>query len=92
MALQGFRILDLGEERAAYCGKLLAELGADVLKIGPPGGDAGRRQPPFKDDQPGPERSPWFAHYNASKRDITLDLETRMASSCFARWPQPPMR
>ncbi len=70
-------MLDLGQERAAYCGKLLAELGADVVKIEPPGGDPGRRQPPFRGDEPGLERSLWFAYYNASKRGITLDLTTR---------------
>lgn len=76
-ALAGLRVLDLGLDRAAYCGKLLAELGAVVVKVEPPSGDSGRRQPPFKDDLPGLERSLPFAYYNSSKLGITLDLTTR---------------
>jgi crotonobetainyl-CoA:carnitine CoA-transferase CaiB-like acyl-CoA transferase len=62
---------------AAYCAKLLADLGADVLKVEPPGvGDEARRRGPFPHDQPHPERSGLFLYLNTNKRGITLDLAT----------------
>jgi benzylsuccinate CoA-transferase BbsE subunit len=60
----------------AYCGKLMADLGADVIRIEPPGGDVSRTLPPFYQDQPGPERSLFYWHYNTNKRGVTLDLDT----------------
>ena len=74
-ALAGFRVLELANQRSAYAGKLLADMGADVIVIEPPGGDPARRNPPFLDDQPGPERSLWWWHYNTSKRGVVLDLD-----------------
>jgi crotonobetainyl-CoA:carnitine CoA-transferase CaiB-like acyl-CoA transferase len=62
-ALHGMRILELADEQGAYCGKLLADLGADVVKIEPPDGDALRAEP-FA-----------FAYLNTSKRGVTLDLD-----------------
>jgi benzylsuccinate CoA-transferase BbsE subunit len=75
-ALEPYRVLDLTQAIGWTCGKLLADLGADVIKIEPPGGDLGRRVGPFYRDAPHPERSlAWFvAHTN--KRGITLNLET----------------
>jgi crotonobetainyl-CoA:carnitine CoA-transferase CaiB-like acyl-CoA transferase len=61
---------------APYCGKLLADLGADVLKVEPPIGDPARRRGPFPDDVPHAERSGLFLYLNTSKRAITLNLET----------------
>src|SRR5207247_2796153 len=58
-----------------HCSKLLADMGADVIKIEPPGGDEARRVPPFKDDSPHPEKSLYFLHFNTNKRGITLDIE-----------------
>ncbi len=72
--LTGIRIIELAHERTAFAGKLLAELGADVILIEPPEGTAARHYPPFVDDVPGIERSLHFWHYNAGKRGITLDL------------------
>jgi crotonobetainyl-CoA:carnitine CoA-transferase CaiB-like acyl-CoA transferase len=74
-ALAGFRVVELANERIAFAGKLLADMGADVILVEPPAGDPARGYPPFLDDVPGPERSLWWWHYNTSKRGVTLDLE-----------------
>jgi len=74
--LAGMRILELANETGQFCGKLLGDLGADVVKIEPPGGELNRRVGPFLDDVPHPERSLSFWYYNTSKRGITLNLET----------------
>jgi len=72
--LNAYRVLDLTNERGFICGKILAELGADVIKIEQPGGDAARRYGPFWKDQADPEKSlSWFTQ-NIGKRGITLDL------------------
>ncbi len=73
-ALAGLRILDLTDLKGAMCAKLFGDMGADVLKIEPPEGDATRRIGPFLDGQPHLERSLLFWFYNTSKRGITLDL------------------
>lgn len=73
--LSGYRVLDLAGPLGFHCVKLLADMGADVVKIEPPGGDAARRVPPFKGDAPHPEKSLYFLHYNTNKRGITLDFE-----------------
>ena len=75
-ALTGYRILDLTDSRGAYCSKLLADLGADVIKIEPPGGDPGRDMPPFLNDERHPERSLYFLYRNTNKKGITLDIES----------------
>jgi benzylsuccinate CoA-transferase BbsE subunit len=74
LALDDIRILDLAGEPGMYCGKLLAELGADVLKIEPPGGDPARRIGPFFHDEVDPNKSLYFFGLNSSKRAITLDI------------------
>ncbi len=74
-ALSGLRVLDLTGRRGGYCGLLLANLGAEVILIEPPGGDPMRREGPFKDDQPDREQSLSFAAYHTNKRGIVLDLE-----------------
>ena len=59
--LTGLRILELANETGQFCGKLLGDLGADVVKIEPPGGEPNRHVGPFLDDLPHPERSlPFF--------------------------------
>jgi benzylsuccinate CoA-transferase BbsE subunit len=75
-ALQPYRVLDCTRAIGWTCGKLLADLGADVIKVEPPGGDPDRRIGPFYRHVPHPERSlAWFAA-NTNKRGITLDVET----------------
>ncbi len=73
--LLGYRVLDLGGPLSLHCTKLLADMGADVVKIEAPSGDESRRVPPFKDDIPDPEKSLYFLHFNTNKRGITLDVE-----------------
>src|SRR5581483_12095267 len=83
--LTGYRVLDLSGPMGWLCGKLFADLGADVIKIEPPGGDRGRRRPPFYEDLPAPERSlSWLAH-NTGKRGMTLDLTTSGGGAIFRR-------
>jgi len=75
-ALDGIRVLEVGGAAgAAYATKLLADLGADVVKIEPPGaGDPSRRRGPFPGGVPHPEKSGYFLYLNANKRGIALDL------------------
>jgi benzylsuccinate CoA-transferase BbsE subunit len=72
--LAGYRVLDLADEMAALCGKMFADLGADVIKIEPPGGCPTRRIPPFLSARPGPEDSCFFQATAAGKRSVVLDL------------------
>jgi crotonobetainyl-CoA:carnitine CoA-transferase CaiB-like acyl-CoA transferase len=74
MPLHGLRVLDLAGLAGAHCGKLLADMGADVIKVEPPGGDPVRRLGPFFRDEGDPEQSLVFWHYNAGKRSVVLDL------------------
>jgi benzylsuccinate CoA-transferase BbsE subunit len=74
--LRGFRMIDLTDEKGALCGKIFADLGADVIKVEPPEGCSTRRIPPFLDDIPGPDRSLYAIAYHAGKRSITLNLES----------------
>ena len=73
--LKGFRMLDLTDEKGALCGKIMSDLGVDVIKVEPPAGCSTRNIPPFLDDQPGPDSSLYFLAYEAGKRSVTLDLE-----------------
>ena len=74
-ALAGLRVLDLTDHKGALCGRTLADMGADVIKVEPPGGDPARRIGPFLDDLPHPDRSLFFWFYNLNKRSLTLDLQ-----------------
>jgi crotonobetainyl-CoA:carnitine CoA-transferase CaiB-like acyl-CoA transferase len=84
-ALAGLKVLELGEMVAApYCTKLLADLGADVIKLErPDGGDPARRRGPFPGDAPDPEKSALFLYLNTSKRSLTLDLESEAGRERF---------
>ncbi len=70
--LEGLRVLDLADEKGELCGRLLADLGADVMRGEPPEGATSRRLPPF---EPGGGQSLYFAFRNANKRGVTLDLD-----------------
>ena len=67
---------DGGGIAAAYAGKLLADLGADVIKIESPSGDEVRRKSPFPEDEPGRERSGLHLFLDTNKRSVTLNLES----------------
>ncbi|MBI4331302.1 MAG: CoA transferase [Chloroflexi bacterium] len=82
-ALSDIRVLDLADQKGVYCTKLLADLGADVIKVEPPEGDPTRNIGPFFHDERHPERSLYFFLYNTSKRSITLDLRTRAGQNSF---------
>jgi len=84
-ALSGRRVLELADETGVYCGKLLADMGADVLKIEHPGGDATRELPPFWQDRPGPDHGLFFLYMNTSKRGLTLDLARPEGQGLFRR-------
>jgi crotonobetainyl-CoA:carnitine CoA-transferase CaiB-like acyl-CoA transferase len=73
--LSNLRALDLTDENGFLCGKILADLGVDVIKVEKPGGDVSRNMGPFYADIPEPEKSLYWFAYNSNKRGITLDIE-----------------
>jgi len=72
--LSNCRALDLTDEKGFLCGKILADLGADVIKVEKPGGDSARNRGPFWHDIPEPEKSLYWFAYNSNKRGITLNI------------------
>ena len=76
LPLSGYRVLDLSGPMGVYCGKLMADMGADVIKVEPPGGDPMREIGPFIDGKPGPGRSLYWLHFNTNKRSVILDIGT----------------
>jgi crotonobetainyl-CoA:carnitine CoA-transferase CaiB-like acyl-CoA transferase len=83
--LSPYRVLDLTDEKGLLCGKLLGDLGADVIKIERPGGDSARSLGPFYHDEVDPEKSLFWFAFNTSKRGITLDIETADGQEIFKR-------
>jgi crotonobetainyl-CoA:carnitine CoA-transferase CaiB-like acyl-CoA transferase len=83
--LHGLRVLDLTDSFGALCGQILADLGAEVILVEPPGGVSARRSGPFWKDEPGPERSLAFWAYARGKRSAVLDLESEAGRSDFLR-------
>jgi crotonobetainyl-CoA:carnitine CoA-transferase CaiB-like acyl-CoA transferase len=82
-ALAGIRVVELSHERSSFAGKLLADMGADVITVEPPDGSPTRRYEPFVEDVPDSERSLYWWHYNTSKRGMTLDLESERGRELF---------
>ena len=82
-ALAGIRVLELADEMGMYCGKLLADMGAEVIKIEKPGGDPTRNYLPFAYGVPDPNKSLYFWFYNANKKAITLNLESKTGKELF---------
>jgi crotonobetainyl-CoA:carnitine CoA-transferase CaiB-like acyl-CoA transferase len=77
-ALSDLRVIELAQGIAGpYCGKLFADLGADVIKIEPAAGDRSRRYGPFPNDDPDPEKSGLYLHLNTGKKSITLDTSSK---------------
>jgi benzylsuccinate CoA-transferase BbsE subunit len=83
-ALGPYRVLDLTGELGFMCGKMLGDLGADVIKVEPPGGDPARALGPFYHDERHPDRSLYWFALNTSKRGVTLDLEKPDGRALFA--------
>lgn len=73
--LSGLRIIDMAGDAAAFCPKLLADLGAEVVKVEPPGGCPSRQSGPFVNNQPAADGSLSFWYHNSGKCSVTLDLE-----------------
>lgn len=78
-----YRVLDMTDEKGWMCGKILSELGADVIKVERPGGDQARNIGPFYHDIPDPEKSLYWFAYNTNKRGITLNIQTRRGQEIF---------
>ncbi len=74
-ALAGLRVVEFTDEIGSYAGRLLADLGADVIKVEPPGGGAQRHTPPFYKEPDNPDTSISFWVHNTSKRSVVLDLD-----------------
>jgi len=84
-ALSDIRVLDLTGETGVYCTKLLADLGADVIRIEPPAGDPLRDIGPFWHDEKAADRSLAFLHNNTNKRSITLDITKPEGRAVFEK-------
>lgn len=84
-AFDGLRVIEVTSERCALAGKLLADMGADVIVVEPPGGSPMRAYEPFAGDQPDPEGALWWWHYNTSKRSVVLDLDETEGADDFKR-------
>src|SRR5262252_859854 len=81
-ALEGVRVLDVAAPLGALVSRMLGDLGADVIKIEPPGADPGRHLAPFLTT--GQERlSLSFVHANVNKRSVILDLQRRQDQEHF---------
>ncbi|MGF1595439.1 MAG: CaiB/BaiF CoA transferase family protein [Acidimicrobiales bacterium] len=84
--LEGIRVLELATDVAGpFAGKLLADFGADVIKVEPPGGDPARAHGPFPDDEPHPEQSALFLQLNTNKRSLVADLDAPADRELVAR-------
>jgi crotonobetainyl-CoA:carnitine CoA-transferase CaiB-like acyl-CoA transferase len=84
-ALSPYRVLDLTDELAFLCGKILGDLGADVIKVERPGGDPARHIGPFYDGRPDPQKSLYWFAFNNNKRGVTLDIESGKGRDLFRR-------
>ena len=89
--LGDIRVLDLSEDVAGpFCTKLLAGLGAEVIKVEPPGtGDVTRRTGPFVHETPHAEQSAAFLYLNTGKKSITLDIQSPTGRCLVQRLAQP---
>ena len=86
--LENCRVLDLSNELGFLCGKILGDLGADVIKIEKPGGDPSRNLGTYYKDRPDPEKNLYWFSYNHNKRGITLDIETKSGVDIFKQLVQ----
>lgn len=85
-ALDGIKVVEYATMVSGpYCGKLLADMGADVIKVEPPGGDPSRLCGPFPGGEKHPEKSALFLYNNTSKRGLTLDIEKPEGLDAFKK-------
>ena len=86
-ALDDLKVVEYaGMVSGPMCGKMFADLGAEVIKIEPPGGgDGARRHPPYPGDEPHPEKSAFFGYLNTGKKSVTLDPATASGAEIFRR-------
>ena len=82
---EGIRVLEISDEKAMYCGKLLAQAGMEVIKIEPEGGDPLRWNAPFAGGVEDPDRSLFWIYHNTGKKSITLDLDGPEGQKCFRK-------
>ena len=87
--LSHLRALDLTDEKGFLCGKILADLGVDVIKVERPGGDPSRKIGPYYKDIIDPEKSLYWFAYNSNKKGITLNIEAPRESSYSKNWQLP---
>ena len=85
LPLRGYCALDLTDDKGFLCGRILGDLGCDVIKVEPQGGDPSRRIGPFYRDIPDPEKSLYWFAYNANKRGITLNIESEDGKEIFKK-------
>ena len=85
-----YRVLDLTDERGLYCGALLGNLGADVIKVEKPGGDPARGIGPFYKDIPHPERSLYWLAYNNNKRGKSFAFAAPSPHFANGKMPDGP--
>ena len=83
--LKGIQVLDLADEKASFCSKLLADLGARVIKIERPDGDPSREMGPFIEDSSDPKKSLFFFYNNSNKLGITLNIDHEDGKGIFLR-------
>ncbi len=83
--LEGCRALDLTDEKGFLCGKILADLGVDVIKVEKPEGDPSRKTGPFWHDEKDPAKSLFWFAYNNNKRGVTLDIEKKEGKQIFRK-------
>ena len=84
--LEGVRVLELAEGIAGpFCGRMLAGMGAEVIKVEPPEGDEARRWGPFPPSEEGPERSAAFLYANTGKLGVTLDIDAEAGRDVFRK-------
>ena len=74
--LKGYRMLDLTDEKGALCGKIFADMGAEVIKVEPPRGCSTRTIAPFLEDLPGSDRSMYAIAYHAGKKSVSANLDS----------------
>lgn len=85
LMLGPYRVLDLSDDKGSFCARLLGDLGAQVIKVEPPGGDPARKIGPFFHDIPDPQKSlHWFV-FNMNKKGITLNLQSATGRELFRR-------